>query len=335
MPRASHQQTITRQWLILRKLTTRRPGITAREMMDHLTREGITVTKRTVERDLVELSRLFPLETTATGTPVGWRWREDAAQELPGIDLVEALSLTLVGDLLRQTLPSSLQRTITGRVKEAREKLAALPEETVAGWSQLAKYIPTGMPLLPPEVCPDILSCVEEALIDRRQIAVSYQSASAIEPRDFIMHPIALISHGSTPYLLASLGEGSKLWQYPLHRFQSAELIDDSSWRPPNFDLDQFLQDGEAAFGKQKTINLEAKLEESLATILRETPLSENQTLREKDNRFILKATVQYSWQLVFYLLSQGPRIEVIKPKSLRNELVSSLQSTLSNYQDS
>lgn len=332
MPRASHQQTITRQWLILRKLPKRRPGITAREMTDHLALEGITVTKRTVERDLVELSRLFPLETTEKGTPIGWRWRQDAVQALPGIDLVEALSLALVGDLLSQTLPSSLHRSISARVNDARSKLAALPGHTIASWSQLARYLPAGMPLLPPKVSPDILTCVEEALIARKQIVVSYQSAAASAPRDFIMHPLALLSHGSTPYLLASLGEGTKLWQYPLHRFLTAELLKEDSWRPPDFDLDQFLEGGEATFGKQKTIKLEARLDPSLATILRETPLGEDQTLREKRGSLILKATLPYSWQLVFYILSQGPRMEVLKPKSLRNEIISSLESTLSNY---
>lgn len=332
MPRASHQQTVFRQWLILRKLTTRRPGITAREMMNHLKSEGIAVTKRTVERDLVELSRLFPLETSVGSPPIGWRWRRDAAQELPGLDLVEALSLALVGDLLSQTLPPSLHSTIGARVNEAQQKLSALPDRSLAGWSQLARYIPQDIPLLPPKVCPEILTKVEEALIYQKQINVSYQSAVSKMRRDFTMHPIALLSHGSTPYLLASLGEGTELWQYPLHRFQSAELTERASWRPPDFDLDQFLAQGNADFGKQKEIRLEATIKSDLATILRETPLSEDQTLREKDSHFVLKATLQYSWQLVFYILSQGSQMTVTKPKSLRDEIASSLESALSNY---
>ena len=149
------------------------------------------------------------------------------------------------------------------------------------------------------------------------------------------MHPIALLSHGSTPYLLASLGEGSEIYQYPLHRFLTAEVTETPSWRPPDFDLDEFLAQGKASFGKGKTIRLEAHLTHDLATILRETPLSESQTIREKDDQLLLKASVQYSWDLVFYLLSQGPRITVLKPKSLRNELIASLQTTLQNYHPS
>ncbi|MDQ8192517.1 helix-turn-helix transcriptional regulator [Roseibacillus persicicus] len=335
MPRASHQQTIYRQWLILRKLTTRRPGITAREMRDHLETEDVSVTKRTVERDLNELSRIFPLETSIGSPPIGWRWREGAVQELPGLELVDALSLSLVGDLLNQTLPSSLHPSISARVTEARRKLDALPNHSASNWSQLVRYIPPGQPLLKPRVDPEILHTIEEGLVGQKQIAVSYQSPTSTAPWNTHMHPIALLSHGSTPYLLACLGEHSKIWQYPLHRFHSVELTDIPSWRPPDFDLDDYLAKGEANFGNKKTIRLEAQVEEDLANILRETPLSEDQTIRQKGEHLHLKATVKDSWQLTFYLLSQGHRITVLKPKSLRNEIISSLQSALNNYQQS
>ena len=335
MPRASHQQTVTRQWLILRKLGTRRPGITAREMRDHLEGEGHPVSKRTVERDLQDLSSLFPLVTSVGSPPIGWRWREGAVQGLPGLDLVEALSLSLVGDLLSQTLPPSLHQSLSGRINEAKQKLKALPSTSVAGWSQLARYIPPGMPLLPPQVNPQILDCVEECLVQQQQLIVGYQRSPSSDMQEFRLHPVALLSHGTTPYLLASFGPDTPLWQYPLHRFQSAELTDSQSWRPDNFDLDQYIENGQAAFGKEKTIRLEARIQADLALILTETPLSSDQTLREKEDHFLLKATVQQSWQLVFYLLSQGPRITVSKPKALQKEIIASLQENLANYQTS
>lgn len=335
MPRASHQQTVYRQWLILRKLTTRSPGITAREMRDYLETEDVSVTKRTVERDLNELSCIFPLETSVGSPPIGWRWRKDAVQELPGLELADALSLSLVGDLLNQTLPASLHPSISARVEEARRKLDALPNHTASAWSQLVRYVPPGQPLLKPQVDPNILHAVEEGLVGQKQLSICYQAPSSPEPWSTHMHPIALLSHGSTPYLLGCLGKGTEIWQYPLHRFLSVELTEKPSWRPRDFDLDEFLAQGQATFGKGKTIRLEALLDESLAKILSETPLSDNQTIREKDDHYLLKASVQQSWQLTFYLLSQGPRITVLKPKSLRNEIMANLQAALENYNPS
>ena len=286
-----------------------------------------------MERDLNELSCLFPLETSVGSPPIGWRWREDAVQDLPGLDLIEALSLSLVGDLLSQTLPPSLHQSVSGRINEAKRKLQALPSTTVAGWSQLARYLPPGMPLLAPEVSPEILDCVEECLVNQQQLVAQYQSADCDSPQEFRLHPVALISHGATPYLLASFGPDKELWQYPLHRFHSAENAQTPSWRPKGFDLDHYITSGQATFGKTKKIRLEARIEKSLANILRETPLSEDQSITDRKDYFLLRATVQYSWELVFYILSQGSRITITKPKALKSEIVSGLQAALSNYE--
>lgn len=39
---------------------------------------GIEVHRRTIQRDLVELSQVFPLVSDARAKPYGWRWAEDA-----------------------------------------------------------------------------------------------------------------------------------------------------------------------------------------------------------------------------------------------------------------
>lgn len=54
MPKAPQHQALARQWQVLRLLPTRPPGITSRELVARLEREGFSVTKRTVERDLAE-----------------------------------------------------------------------------------------------------------------------------------------------------------------------------------------------------------------------------------------------------------------------------------------
>ncbi len=58
MPR--QQDTIKRQWHMLR-LIPRAPGkITARELHSRLLSHGYDIKKRTIERDLIDLSTTFP-----------------------------------------------------------------------------------------------------------------------------------------------------------------------------------------------------------------------------------------------------------------------------------
>ena len=62
VPSATSRSTLTRQWELLKLLPPKGPGITTLELQSRLSDAGHPTTKRTIERDLVELSRLFPLQ---------------------------------------------------------------------------------------------------------------------------------------------------------------------------------------------------------------------------------------------------------------------------------
>ncbi len=84
MPFATTRATLSRQWALLRQLPSRSPGITSAELVWGLRDVGFTVSKRTVERDLNELSLIFPLERNDKSIPFGWHWSASAVGELRG-----------------------------------------------------------------------------------------------------------------------------------------------------------------------------------------------------------------------------------------------------------
>ncbi len=77
MPNTAQRKTIVRLWSLMQKLPTKPPGVTSCELVENLDRDGIRVTKRTVERDLKELSRHFGLTCNDKGTPYGWYWMSE------------------------------------------------------------------------------------------------------------------------------------------------------------------------------------------------------------------------------------------------------------------
>ena len=84
MPFATTRATISRQWALLRQLPNRSPGITSAELVWRLRDVGFNVSKRTVERDLNELSLIFPLERNDKSIPFGWHWSANVVGELRG-----------------------------------------------------------------------------------------------------------------------------------------------------------------------------------------------------------------------------------------------------------
>jgi predicted DNA-binding transcriptional regulator YafY len=71
MPSSTSRRTIARQWELLKQLPGKGPGLSAAELCGRLQSSGHQVSKRTIERDLVELSQLFPLQCNDKGIPSG------------------------------------------------------------------------------------------------------------------------------------------------------------------------------------------------------------------------------------------------------------------------
>ena len=96
MPKAKHQDAMRRQWEILRMLPGKAPGISAADIIKELEIVSIVVNKRTIERDLVELSRNFGLVCNDLSKPYLWHWMLDAGIDLPALTLTDAFSLKIV-----------------------------------------------------------------------------------------------------------------------------------------------------------------------------------------------------------------------------------------------
>lgn len=335
MPRSSSQQTLARQWAILKRFSGARQGLTTKDLHKYLSDAGYCVSKRTVERDLVDLSLMFPLSSTDT-TPQAWRWADSASTKgILSVDPVEGLSLVLAGEVLRSMLPAPVFQEIEWRFEAARRLLENLEDNRIVHWSQVIRYLPQGLPLHAPKIDQTVLECVQQALVNGRRLTGRYRSAYSGQTKDLCLHPLAIVLRGRTPYLLASIGGDSSPFQYALHRFETAVVDRRRADPPQDFNLDDYLQRGDASFGVGKMIRLEAEIRDALPDILRETPLSHDQRIIERGGRAILKASIRESWELEFWILSQAHHITVLKPSGLRRKVRDFLHQALSNYNES
>ena len=333
MPSANHETTLARQWELLKILPSRGPGLSSRDIRDRLERAGHDVSKRTVERDLSELLRVFPIFSNEISIPFGWHWKPGARVDFPGIELAEAVSLGLLEDLLRQLIPPTFTEALEARFSAARDKLRALTQNRYAKWSDLIRYTAPGLPLHKPTIHPDVSRTVQEALLQKLQLKVHYRGPGSATNKELLLHPLAIIQQGERAYLLATTFDYQDVFHYALHRMRSAEILDAPAKRPAHFTLDTFLAQGGGQFGDGKTISLKAHLSDNLAAILRETAIASDQKITTRAGQNILTATVKVSWQLHFWILSQSPDITIMQPPSLRKEIMGKLREALANYQ--
>ena len=93
--------TLQRQWRLLRLLPRYPTKLTASDLLNRLEGEGFETTKRTIERDLMSLSEIFPIFLDDREKPYGWSWQKNAPiLDVPGLTAPQALAFALVQRIL-------------------------------------------------------------------------------------------------------------------------------------------------------------------------------------------------------------------------------------------
>ena len=324
---------LARQWELLRNLPRRGTGRTTKELTDVLVAAGFNVSKRQVERDLSELNSIFPLHCNDRSRPYGWRWADHASLDLPGITVAEAVSLKVAQQYLATMLPPAITSALQPKFIDAENKLAALDASNPnAEWATKVRSIPPGPSLTAAPLAPEVLDTVQESLLFDEQLEVLYRAGNGKEATTLVLHPLALISRAPAAYLVATAFDYTDIRRYKLHRIESAKRTYLPSRRPNDFDLDTYLNAGGMEFGDGEQINLEALVSPGLALILSETPLSGQISLTEENGKFRLKSNSPSSWQLRWWILSQGDQIEVLSPPELRSGIIEVINRTASLY---
>jgi predicted DNA-binding transcriptional regulator YafY len=200
-----------------------RGRVTAAEVADEL-----EVSVKTARRDLEALSVAGIPVYSQPGRGGGWSLVGGARTDLTGLTAAEARTLFLVAG------PSS---AVTPEAKAALRKLVrALPETFRAEAEKAASAIVLDparwggtAPATPPH-----LDALQQAVLQGVQVRLGYTDArGAVSDR--VVHPLGLVSKGTTWYLVADTDAGLRTFR--VWRVRSVELTDDPARRPPDFDL--------------------------------------------------------------------------------------------------
>ena len=316
-------ETMERYWLMLRLIPRYPVKIDGAELEARLRGEGDEITRRTIQRDLEKLSRIFPLLCDGQSKPYGWSWSRDAEGfALPGMSPTTALTLRLVDAHLATLLPPSVRSGLQPYVIGAGKVLDGIGDNPLRGWPEKIRVIPAGQPLQPATADETALAVVYDALLRERRFYCRYRPRGADEVKEYEVSPLGLVSMDRQLYLVATLWDYVEPVLLRPHRMEAAQLLEKAAQAPDNFSLDDYIASGELQFANsERTLRLEALFSAAAGKHLLETPLSADQHVKEeKDGRLRVKATVQDTRQLRWWLLGFGSAVEVLAPRKLQTE---------------
>lgn len=331
----SSHETLLRQWQMLRHIPRYPHKITARDLKEKLDVEDFNVSKRTVERDLLDLSLAFPLALDDREKPYGWSWQKDApAFDLPGLGNNEALTMMMVEQHLSTLLPATTMDVLAPYFKAARQHLTAIPKgQHVRSWLNKVRTVPPNQPLVAPRIKPNVQRAVSEALLADQQLQIQYHRRGDTRPVEYRIHPLALIQRGGLVYLYVRIFDYEDTKTLALHRIESATMLGESTHYPAGFNIDDEVAKGRFGFGNGNMICLKARFSRERGEHLFETPLSKDQAIEEQeDGDLLVTAPVADTSQIRWWLLALGDGVEVIEPPTLRTEIMEMIRRMARNY---
>jgi predicted DNA-binding transcriptional regulator YafY len=286
--------------------------ISTRQLRERMATEGMDVTLRSIQRDLMRLSAHFAITTDGAKPEAGWQWIKGAAElSAPALDDRSALAWVLAGQYLDGLLPHEIKEALQPRFDAAKKVLAQTPFARTRRWAERVIAKPRGFQLLPPKVEPGVPEAVQQALLDRRRLRIEYLRPSAVEARSFEVSVLGMVVRGSVTYLVVAFVGYNEPRILAMHRIKDATLLTRPAADPPGFSFRAYVESGELDWPIGPTRTVAFEVTEDLAQILLETPISHDQVLTRSARRgwMQVRATVMETMELRAWLDSQGKRL--------------------------
>lgn len=180
----------------------------------------------------------------------------------------------------------------------------------------LFEEIPSGQRFLAPII---------EAMRDRVNIEITYQSFWQAQASTFVVTPYAIKVFKQRWYLLARNNFG-ELRTYGLDRIQELKTTDQTYTLPDDFDAKDFFDDYFGIItGIETPCVVEMKVYGQQREYLRSLPLHHSQQEKKTTDKYsVFSYYVAPTFDLQQELLSHGDTIEVLSPEELRKEIAAS-----------
>ena len=322
---------LERQWRLLQTMIARRNGETVTELAVEL-----QVSDKTIRRDLALLQKVgFPLHESVGhkglkrwkvsaehGAPTTIRWDEAAALYL-GRQLFQPLS----GTFLAKGLSSLVRKIEDVLSADARKYLDRMAQTWLVTQPAASDYAQRG------QLIDDLNLAVEE----HQLVSLTYQSQSATEPVTYDVHPYGLILHRGTLYLVAFAPHHGEVRHYKVDRISAADVQTLKFPKPKEFDLAAHLAGSFGIYRGSAKDNVVVRVRffaEAVRNVREKQWHASQKLLPQRDGSVIAEFQLTATEEIKAWVLSFGPKAEVLEPKSLRMEVADELRQTLNAYQE-
>ena len=329
---SASQDTLLRNLELLRLIEGNSYPQATSTLKEKLYEQGFQVSNRTLQRDLEKLHRLCLIECHDQEKPYRWAPPTQDRKSNSRLATTEALAFTLAVPYLKRRLPVEVFQTLKSSIRGAEQRLDQLQHNPVANWRNKVRSLPGGGPLKSASEAESVWQQVSEAVLAEQQLQILYQAHNA-EPAERIVNPLAVVVRDTKSYLIATVGEYTQPALFAINRIQKATLTHRPAKIPADFSLTELIESGRFGWAANGKVRLKAHIRTGVAAKLRETPISEYQSITAlNDDWHLFEAEVPDDRETLWWLFSMNHNIRVLEPEHWVEEIKHTLQSWADLY---
>jgi predicted DNA-binding transcriptional regulator YafY len=226
-------ESLHRQWVMLSLLPRAPRRIDTATLEEQLKDHGIEINRRSIQRDLVALSALFPIVCDERSKPYQWSWAKDG----PGIEPPEmsphaALAFKLIAEALCGAVPRATLTYLRKHLKSAERVLSNT--DGLGSWLQKIRVprVP-----VPRGIHKSVLDVVMNALLDELRFVGFMRNGGR---KAMVIDPLGLIFRDSAAFLVCTI-DGGATTELDLRAVRSARATTTARVTPSRFDFDAYL----------------------------------------------------------------------------------------------
>lgn len=318
---------LARQWRILQSLIASRRGKSAADLARELDYHW-----RTVYRDLEALQLAgFPIFTDRVDGKNLWSILDSARQDVPiPLDLTEVMALYFSRGLMRVLKDTVFYESLESFFQKIK---AMLPAETIQYLKKIEQSLEIGSkPYKRYDQLPDVVDRISQATVDRQMVEIDYYTMSRKKKTRRKVAPYKIWFFDGAFYLVGNCGLRKDVRIFALDRIKSLRLTDETFEMPADFKVEDFMQTSFGVFhGKPQNVTI--RFAPEAAGYIKEKTWHSTQKIKpQKDGSVIFEARVAGTDEIKYWLMSWGGKAEVLRPASLRAEMIAEAQNILLTY---
>ncbi|MBR5532157.1 MAG: WYL domain-containing protein [Bacteroidales bacterium] len=180
------------------------------------------------------------------------------------------------------------------------------------------------------------LTTIIEAMRDNRVLQFTYQAFTEDEEHIVTLLPYFIRIFKQRWYIIGYNNDYKKLRIYALDRMTKAEALKQEFEYPSDFSPEEYFKNSFGIIVENKAVeNIILKVKSPQNNYIKTLPLHHSQKqLFDCESFTTFQYTLRSSFDFKQEILSMGASVEVLQPKSFREEIISTLKATLNNYSE-